>query len=500
MVEGPVDWSMIRLSPARDLRLPMDQMKSFHVLTIGSNPLLIRNLWDRVAARGEFRISHLVHPCYDRSNWPQNVSANDVHFFRNNMRSPNPPADLEFLSTLERGPVPTIHNMIMSDRLTAKLPYHEVIPYAGTLAQRLAVVYEATDPTVVIGAFDGLHNSLGLAVANNLGIPWFALLFSPLPGDEAAFCSNLSPASRVNFEEHRAAGLHDKAENLLSEFEGRKLAAVAYLPPKLFSAAFIVKQIPTQLHTLLQVLRRRPLRPFLRFTDYPQSYSVRAMVGEAFRQRRNLWLLRRRRLLHEPVQKHFVFLGLHMQPESSIDVFAHFFSNQERIIELIARSIPPTHSILVKLHKSDTPNYSTEQLARLARFPGVELVSPYADTIEFIKRADLVFAIQGTIGLEGALLGKPVIMFGDSPVKIFPSVSTFSRTIDLPTLVRNKLAERSPTRSQIVAAFAEYLAPFYQASGNDWRLTPTHTQIADYVKLFELLRKHVTNVDIGVSG
>jgi hypothetical protein len=465
-------------------------MKPLHIVTVGSNPLLVRILWDRVAARGGFRISHIAHPSYDQSTWPQNQRVNDVHFFRNDIRLPMPPADPEFLASLEGGSVPTIHNMIMSDRLTAKLPYDEVVAYASFLAKRLVSLYQETAPTMIIGAFDGLHNSLGFAVARHLRVPWFVPLYSALPGDEAAFCSNLSPASRVILDERRAEELHAKAERQLAEFESRKLAAVAYIPPKLLSAGFIFRQIPTQLGSIVRVLRRRRLRRFLRFTDFPQSYSLRSLAGEAFRVRRNLWLLNRRSLLDRPPKKRFVFFGLHMQPESSIDVFAHFFSNQERVVELMSRSVPPTHSVLVKLHKSDAQNYSTDRLARLARFPGVELVSPYADTFEFIKKAELVFAIQGTIGLEASFLGKPVIMFGDSPAKVFPSVSTIGKTTDLPELVRRKLAQCAPNRSQIVAAFAEYLAPFYPASGNDWNVIPTDAQIADYVGLIGLLSTH----------
>lgn len=464
-------------------------MKSLHILTVGSNPLLVRILWDRIAVRGGFRMSHLAHPSYDRRTWPQDLRTNELHFFRDDVHSAFPPPDLKFLASLERDSVPTIHNMIISDRLTSKLPYDEVLIYASFLAKRLVVLFEAAAPTLIIGAFDGLHNSLGFAVANHLGIPWFVPLFSPLPGGEAAFCANLSPASRVLFDENRAVELRVKAETQLVEFENRKLSAVAYLPPKLFSAAFVIKQIPAQLGAIIRVLRRRRSQRFLRFTDYPQSYSIRSLVGEAFRQRKNLWLLRRRKLLREPTHDPFVFFGLHMQPESSIDVFAHFFSNQERVVELIARSVPPTHSILVKLHKSDTPNYSTQQLARLSRFPGVKLVSPHADTFEFIKKAALVFAIQGTIGLEGALLGKPVIMFGDSPAKVFSSVSTIGKTVDLPALVRSKLAEPPPSRSLIIERFAAYLAPFYPASGNDWSVTPTDAEIADYVELIELLAR-----------
>ena len=187
------------------------------------------------------------------------------------------------------------------------------------------------------------------------------------------------------------------------------------------------------------------MQKYLRYTNHVNSYSIAGLFREAYRLRRNLWGLHRRRLLTQAPVGPYVFFGLHTQPESSIDVFAHFFSNQPHVIELMARSIPPTHTLLVKLHKSDAPNYSASQLAQLARFPGVQLVSPYADTYSLIKGADLVFSIQGTIGLEGALLGKPVIMFGDSPIRNFPSVATIGKTRDLPILVRKKLAEGRPS-------------------------------------------------------
>ena len=81
-------------------------------------------------------------------------------------------------------------------------------------------------------------------------------------------------------------------------------------------------------------------------------------------------------------------------------------------------------------------------------FPGVELVRPFVDTRSFIERADLVVAIQGTMGLEAALLGKPVIMLGESPVTKFRNASNIGELEDLPELVRSKLSEPKPTRRQ----------------------------------------------------
>jgi capsule polysaccharide export protein KpsC/LpsZ len=156
--------------------------------------------------------------------------------------------------------------------------------------------------------------------------------------------------------------------------------------------------------------------------------------------------------------------------------------------------------LLVKLHKSDVPNYSGAYLARLGQFPGVQLVSPHADTHNLIKNADLVFAIQGTIGLEAALLGRPVIMFGESPTLGFPSVSAVGKTLDLPRLVREKLTEARPERREIVEAFARYLAPFYPASHNDWNEVPNDVEIDGYVRLFRLMQNHLRDDQVDMRA
>jgi hypothetical protein len=439
------------------------------------------------------RMSHIVHASYTVDSWNEEIPARDVYFFRDDWRAKMPQPDRQLLASLEIEGVPTIHNMILSDRFVAKLPYEQALAYATLLVQKLMAYYSSLEPTVLIGGFDSLHGSLGFAVARMMGIPWFAFNFSSLPSGQVSICADLTPASRVMLEPQRAGEMQLDADRILKEFEARKIEAAAYMPPKLFSASFIIKRIPGQLAALVRIARRRRFKEFYKYTEYPNAYSIWGLFREAIRLRVNVLRLPRDGLVRSPVKCRYAFFGLHMQPESSIDVFAHFFSNQLQVVELMARSLPPTHALLVKLHKSDVPNYSPALLAAFAQFPGVHLVSPYADTFEFIKRADLVFSIQGTIGLEGALLGKPVIMFGDSPTKIFPSVSTIGRNPELPALVRRKICETSPSRRAILDAFAEYLAPLYPVSSNDWNIRPTDAEIDGYVHLFKLLDDYLAS-------
>ena len=209
-----------------------------------------------------------------------------------------------------------------------------------------------------------------------------------------------------------------------------------------------------------------------------------AAVRHLHRARAAVKALSRTKTMAVPPATPFVFFGLHMQPESSIDVWAPFFSNQHWVIELLSRSIPPSHKLLVKIHKSDAANYSLEQLNRMKSLPGVELVPPFVDSRAFVEAADLVVAIQGTIGLEAALLGIPVIMLGDSPVTLFPSATRIGRISDLPQLVRQKLKEPRPARSEIVNAYVSYLSPYLPASYNDWSVEQTAEEVDAYVELF----------------
>jgi hypothetical protein len=469
----------------------MNRAESMHIVTVGMSPSLVRDLWDRVQLKVNFRISHLAHPTFYPESWNAVNRVRDVSFFRDDLRVKMPAPDRELLASLEIAGVPTIHNMILSDHIVSKLPYEESLAYATFLTRRLMAVYSAIKPTAIIGGFDALHGSLGFAVAKHMGVPWFALTFNSLPRGLVGFCSDLSPASKVMLEPRRTEKMRFTADASLKDFEGRKIEAAAYIPPKVFSPAFIIKRIVPQLRTLVRIARLAAAKDSHKYTVFANEYSLAGLFREAIRLRKNVLRLPHNELLRAPPNGRYVFFGLHVQPESSIDVFAHFYSNQNHVVELMARSLPPTHTLLIKLHKSDVPNYSRALLAKWAAFPSVRLVSPYADTFEFIKRADLILSIQGTMGLEAALLGKPVIMFGDSPIKMFPSVSTVGRNPDLPALVRQKLGEASPTRAAIVDAFATYLAPLYPASGNDWSIRPSDDEIDGYVHLFALLQDYL---------
>jgi Capsule polysaccharide biosynthesis protein len=462
-----------------------------HFVTVGATQILVENLWERIARTGGFQFSHIVHPIMDRQSWGGGPAPPNIRFMGAAERMSMPDPDAGLLASLERKGVPTIHNMIMSDRVVSKLPYREALAYSTFLVQSFMTLYQSLQPTAIIGSFDALHGSLAMAVAKKMGLPWFALNFSVIPPGYACFCERLSPSARVDLGDHHPFDMRDVADTSFAQFEARGIQAPAYITPSPLTFAANIARLPHRGLAFWKTARKARRREFLKFVEEPGGYDALAALRRLRRTAKARSALSMTPTVSVPPDAPYAFFGLHMQPESTIDVWAPFFSNQMWIVELFARSVPPSHKLMVKIHKSDAANYSREQLDRMRSFPGVELVAPFADTRRFVENADLLFSIQGTIGLEGALLGKPIIVLGDSPVNMFPSASPMGRIAELPELIRQKLAESVPARNEILAAHREFLKPFAPAGHNDWDFRPNEAEINGYVRLFSALSRHL---------
>ena len=473
---------------------------AFHVLTVGWNDDLVEKLGNPIERKTAQQFSHLVHPRFVSDNWPIQPKQQQIYFFREYLRQPMPPPDERLLRSLERDDVPTLHNMILGDRVLSKLGYSEALGYATFIAQRLMSVLEQVRPSVVIVGFDAVHASLALAVARYMNVPVFALNFSPIPRGFVCLCDRMNPSARVTIRRLEKENLEKDANRYLREFERRQVTAPAYLAPQPASLLGKAGHLPDRLRAATRILKRSRDGEFLKYTDERSSYSITRSLSQLIRTSRSRRANGRIPALRAPPSKRYVLFGLHMQPESSIDVWAPFFSNQMWVVELLARCIPPSHSLLVKIHKSDIANYSDHQLRSLQALPGVEFVQPFADTRDFLERADAVVSIQGTMGLEAALLGKPTIMLGESPATQFPSVSAVGEIRNLPSLMRAKLEQPVPERSEIVAAFARYLAPLFSACPNNWSRAPDDKQIDGFADMFRALESHLSDPASGGVG
>jgi len=143
------------------------------------------------------------------------------------------------------------------------------------------------------------------------------------------------------------------------------------------------------------------------------------------------------------------------------------------------------------LHFSDPDNYSRRQLQRLMKLPRLHIAHPNAPGGAFIENAALVVGIQGTSCLEAALLGKPVLIFGDSPYQHFPRTERARRPDEIYQQIRRMLELPPPSDEEIVEAYAVYMARYMPGRINDWTRPIEEDELARLADCFRALRAYV---------
>lgn len=109
----------------------------------------------------------------------------------------------------------------------------------------------------------------------------------------------------------------------------------------------------------------------------------------------------------------FVFLALHKQPETSIDVIGLYYDDQYTNILNIWRSLPDGWWLYVKEHTNAVGDRTWWFYRKLRRLKNVLLIKETTDSHEIIRRARAVATVSGTVAYEAALMGVPSVTFGD---------------------------------------------------------------------------------------
>ncbi|MBN1574469.1 MAG: hypothetical protein JW984_14830 [Deltaproteobacteria bacterium] len=173
------------------------------------------------------------------------------------------------------------------------------------------------------------------------------------------------------------------AKQLLSDLKG-----VVYTSLKKY-------EFPLQSQTAWQVLQR----------NFKLSLKKRYLY-------KNDKLLKQKDLPKRP----YCYYTLQVEPEASTMVLAPMHTDQIAVIESIAKSLPIGMNMVVKEHIPMLGLRPKGFYKRIKNIPGVFLVSPFEDNFELIKNADIVSVITGTAALEAIILGKPILIIGDSPI------------------------------------------------------------------------------------
>jgi Capsule polysaccharide biosynthesis protein len=142
-------------------------------------------------------------------------------------------------------------------------------------------------------------------------------------------------------------------------------------------------------------------------TLWPISRRIKDRLLRAWRAKRISSYLR-----SEPVQSDlpYLLICLQHQPEAAVDVFGGFNSDQEKLIELIARMAPARCEIIVREHRGAIGDRPASWYRRVAALPKVRFSDPFAPIYPLLKSAGAVITVSSTVAFEAALLDTPALL------------------------------------------------------------------------------------------
>ncbi len=118
--------------------------------------------------------------------------------------------------------------------------------------------------------------------------------------------------------------------------------------------------------------------------------------------------------------KKYIYFPLHTEPEVSLLVHGKPFINQIELIRMIAISMPIDTILVVKEHPWMIGKRSLKSYKKILNIPRVLIAKPNLYSKELIINASLITVVTGSASLEGVLMQKPVITFGDCMTNILP--------------------------------------------------------------------------------
>lgn len=171
---------------------------------------------------------------------------------------------------------------------------------------------------------------------------------------------------------------------------------------------------------------------------YPPSLPhIRYYLEEELKKR---YLYGKNKYFENPVEgEDYVYMPLHLIPESSVFVKASYYVDECNLIEQVSKSLPIGWKLYVKEHQAMLGERGFEFYKKVAELHNVRVVqiNYYKDPKPWIMNAKGVITITGTAAYEAALLGKKSIVFGDVPFTLIDGITKIKSFDELPEAIRS---------------------------------------------------------------
>lgn len=118
----------------------------------------------------------------------------------------------------------------------------------------------------------------------------------------------------------------------------------------------------------------------------------------------------------------YIFIGFHLNSESTMVLRAQPFTNQTALVEMISRVLPYNYTLYVRAHPHWPDTYPFSYLAKMINLPNVKILSHEISVHEIISNSKAILTYNATTGIEALIYGKPVLSFASNIYKEHPAV------------------------------------------------------------------------------
>ena len=328
--------------------------------------------------------------------------------------------------------------------------YQDWMRIVNQIYQFVNFVLREEKPDIIVSEMPaGLFSKIVYLVCQKYKIKYFGLVHSRFPGridirDSKYTCFKYETLfkelneNNVSPEEKKFAGAF--IENFVSH---RKLPSYIHFQISHFKNISLRKHLEKQLtiakHWLKYVLKRkdflyydheseRMLKYWLRYPKKVLKWRIKAIFSKKS---------------FDSVNENdkFFLYPLHVQPEHSTGALASYFYNQLNTITNIAFALPIPYKLYVKEHPLAFEGRSKEFYEGIKRIPNVVFLSSKEKTQELINKSKGVVTLTSTVGMEAAMSGKPVYVFGDVFWKYHPLCRRINSFEELKQKIEQDLAK-----------------------------------------------------------
>ena len=133
----------------------------------------------------------------------------------------------------------------------------------------------------------------------------------------------------------------------------------------------------------------------------------------------------------------YIYYAFHQDPEFVLNVRAPFWYNQLNTIKMLSYNLPAGYKLIIREHRHNVGRRSNRYLKELIQYPGVILIDAYDKQYKYLKNASLIVTVNGTTGLEGLFLKKPVLLLDKAFYDVMGLAFTISNNAEFGSLILN---------------------------------------------------------------